>query len=55
MDISIKVPSAKRDNLQLWNDHQLETKPIMSLEEFILMKVSKETYDLYINDVVTIA
>ena len=45
IDVSVKIPTAKRDLLPLWEQYRLNDKPVMLLEEFMLLKMSKETYD----------
>ena len=52
---ALRVPTAKRDLLPLWNEHDLSDKPVMLFEEFMLLKMSKETYDSCVTEFVEIA
>ena len=47
-NISIKVPLAKQDLFPICNNKELDTKPIIWFEEFILLKIPKETYNMFV-------
>ena len=53
--VSIKIANIKRDNLCLWSDQKLQTKPVLTFKQFILLKVTNETYKMFVNDINDIA
>ena len=54
-DMSIKIANTKRDNLRLWSDQELQTKPVLTFNQFMLLKITNETYEMFVNDIDVIA
>ena len=54
-NMSIKIVNTKRDNLRLWSDQKLQTKSVLTFNQFMLLKITNETYEMFVNDIDVIA